>query len=55
MTKQESQQKDDVSRSPWDDPSVPAGSSPPLPAWPAWVTGAIWVCWVGFMMVTAFG
>ena len=38
----------------WSDPNVAAGNSPRLPAWPVWVSGALWGCWLVFLAVTAF-
>lgn len=37
----------------WDDPSIPAGNSPPLPGWPLWVSAALWGAWMVFLAVTA--
>ena len=38
----------------WDDPKLPAGDSPPLPGWPLWVSAALWVGWVVFLVVMMF-
>jgi hypothetical protein len=37
----------------WKDPDIPAGNSPPLPAWPLLVSAALWCGWVVVMVVTA--
>lgn len=37
----------------WNDPDVPAGDSPPLPAWPLPVAAALWCACVVFLVVTA--
>ncbi len=39
----------------WNDPSIPAGNSPPLPSWPLWVSAALWCGWTGVLLVTALG
>ncbi len=49
-----SEQQTDMQPSIWEDPNIPAGDSPPLPAWPTWVTGLFWALWVIFLAVTAF-
>ncbi len=38
----------------WDDPSIAAGNSPPLPGWPLWVTAMMWGGWVIVLAVIAF-
>ncbi len=37
----------------WNDPTVPAGDSPPLPGAPLWISTAIWLGWMGFLVLTA--
>jgi hypothetical protein len=34
----------------WDDPSVPAGDSPPLPRWPMYFWSGLWLIWLAFLV-----
>lgn len=34
----------------WNDPSVPVGDSPPMPAWPFILCTLGWVAWVLFLV-----
>ena len=34
----------------WNDPSVPAGDSPPLPRWPLIVSVVAFVLWIVFLL-----
>ncbi len=36
----------------WNDPDVPAGNAPPMPAWPLILSGALWFAWIVFLVVT---
>lgn len=38
----------------WEDPAVPAGNAPPLPAWPLWACAILWAGWTVFVWATAF-
>lgn len=37
----------------WGDPSIPPGNSPPLPAWPLWVSIAAWGAWTTMIVCIA--
>lgn len=37
----------------WDDPSIPAGDSPPLPGWPVWLSAAAWGAWLIYLSTIA--
>ena len=37
----------------WEDPSVPAGDSPPMPRWPLAAFVVAWVGWLGFLVMMA--
>jgi hypothetical protein len=50
---EESRADEQNEKSPWDDPSIPAGDAPPLPAWPLWTSGVLWAGCVVYLMVTA--
>ena len=39
----------------WSDPEVPAGNSPPLPAWPLVIAGVLWGACVVFLAVMVLG
>jgi len=41
------------SRVNWNDPSIPAGDSPPLPVWPLLASAIVWTAWVIFLAVIA--
>lgn len=50
--------KDDPQKRPkvdWNDPGIPAGNSPPLPAWPLWISAALWGGFAIFLVVIALG
>jgi hypothetical protein len=35
----------------WNDPSIPAGDSPPLPRWPLVLSAVAWVAWLLFLVL----
>ncbi len=36
-----------------DNADLPVGNSPARPLWPMFVTGALWLCWIGFLAYLA--
>jgi len=37
----------------WADPKVPAGNAPPLPGWPLYLSAAVFVAWLLFLVAMA--